>query len=70
MLFLLNNISSASLHGQTLLQVLTGSTNDISPLLFFRWYEPVYYSKVDDSPFPLDSREKRGLVLLSTFAMP
>jgi hypothetical protein len=33
--FLLNNISSAALHGATPLQVLTGSTNDISPLLFF-----------------------------------
>jgi hypothetical protein len=57
--FLLNNVSSASLNGQTRLQVLTGSTNDISPLLFFRWYEPVYY-KVDDSDFPSESREKRG----------
>jgi hypothetical protein len=57
--FLLNNVSSASLHGQTPLQVLTGTTNDISPLLFFRWYEPVYY-KVDDSDFPSDFREKRG----------
>jgi hypothetical protein len=31
----------------------------ISPLLQFRWYEPVYYL-VDDSPFPLDSQEKHG----------
>jgi hypothetical protein len=45
--------------GQTLLQVLTGSTNDISPLLFFRWYEPVH-DKVDDSDFPVDSHEKCG----------
>jgi hypothetical protein len=30
-----------------------------SQLLFFRWYEPVYY-KVDNSDFPLDSHEKRG----------
>jgi hypothetical protein len=37
----------------------TGSTNDISPLLQFRWYEPVYY-KVDDSHFPSDSQKKRG----------
>ena len=57
--FLLNNVSSASLHGKTPIQVLTRSTNDISPLLFFRWYEPVYY-KVDDSDFPSDSHEKRG----------
>jgi hypothetical protein len=57
--FLLNIISSASLNGQTPLQVLTGPINDISPLLFFRWYEFVYY-KVDDSNFPSDSHEKRG----------
>jgi hypothetical protein len=36
-----------------------GSTNDISPLLSFHFWEPVYY-KLDDSDFPSDSREKRG----------
>jgi hypothetical protein len=36
-----------------------GSTNDISPLLCFHFWEPVYY-KFDDSDFPSDSREKRG----------
>jgi hypothetical protein len=35
-----------------------GSTNDISPLLCFHFWEPVYY-KFDDSDFPSDSREKR-----------
>jgi hypothetical protein len=35
----------------------TGSTNDISPLLYFHFWEPVYY-KLDDSDFPSDSREK------------
>jgi hypothetical protein len=37
----------------------TGSTNDISPLLCFHFWEPVYY-KFDDSDFPSDSREKCG----------
>jgi hypothetical protein len=32
---------------------------DISPLLCFHFWEPVYY-KLDDSDFPSDSREKRG----------
>jgi hypothetical protein len=41
------------------LQLLTGSTNDISPILFFKWHEPVYY-KHDDSDFPYESKEKRG----------
>jgi hypothetical protein len=57
--FLLNNTSSKALSGAVPIQVLTGSTNDISPLLQFRWYEPVYYL-VDDSPYPSDPREKRG----------
>jgi hypothetical protein len=50
------------LSGAVSIQVLTGSTNDISSLLQFRWYEPVYYL-VDDSPFPLDSREKKTWLL-------
>ena len=37
----------------------TGSTPDISSLLCFRFYEPVYY-KLDDSDFPSDSTEKLG----------
>jgi hypothetical protein len=37
----------------------TGSTNNISPLLCFHFWEPVYY-KFDDSDFPSDSREKCG----------
>jgi hypothetical protein len=57
--FLLNNTSSKALSGAVPIQVLTGSTNDISPLLQFRWYEPVYFL-VDDSPFPSNSRGKRG----------
>jgi hypothetical protein len=36
-----------------------GSTNDISPLLCFHFWEPVYV-KFDDSDFPSDSREKCG----------
>jgi hypothetical protein len=58
--FLLNNTSTSALsNGGVPIQKLTGSTNDISPLLYFQFYEPVYY-KVDDSDFPLDSCEKRG----------
>jgi hypothetical protein len=37
----------------------TGSPNDISPLLCFHFWEPVYY-KFDNSDFPSDSHEKRG----------
>jgi hypothetical protein len=41
------------------MQCIKGSTPDISPLLRFSWYQPVYY-KVDDSSFPSGTREERG----------
>jgi hypothetical protein len=39
--------------------MVTGTTNDISQLLYFSFYEPVYYHD-DDSPFPSASKECRG----------
>ena len=42
------------------MNVLTGSTQDISHLLRFRFRQEVYY-KVDDSDFPSDSHEAKGL---------
>ena len=57
--FVLNFTASAALNWRTPTEVLTGSTPDISPLLRFGWWEPVYY-KLDDSSFPSDSRERRG----------
>jgi hypothetical protein len=56
--FLLNHTYNASIRTVPI-TVATGSTPDISPLLAFTWWEPVYY-KVDDSDFPSDPREKRG----------
>ena len=41
------------------MQVLTGVTPDISSLLHFDWYEPVYY-KTEESHFPSISNEKSG----------
>ena len=57
--FLLNHTASTSLTYATPLQHATGSTPNISPLLWFTWYKPVYY-KVDDSAFPSESREELG----------
>lgn len=37
----------------------TGSTTDISPILCFSWWQPVYYH-LDDSSFPSESRKLRG----------
>ena len=56
--FLLNHTYNGSIRSVPI-TVATGSTPDISPLLAFAWWEPVYY-KVDDSSFPSDTREKRG----------
>ena len=41
------------------MNLATGSTCDISPLLRFRFWQPVYYMH-DDSDFPKDSTEERG----------
>jgi hypothetical protein len=55
----LNFTASASLNWRTPMEILTGLTPDISPLLSFRWWEPAYF-KLDDASFPSDSRERRG----------
>jgi hypothetical protein len=39
--------------------MVTGTTNDISQLLYFSFYDPVYYHD-DDSPFPSTSKECHG----------
>jgi hypothetical protein len=57
--FLLNNTWCEAVDDIPI-HMSTGSTNDISPLLCFHFWEPVYY-KLDDSDFPSDSRgEKHG----------
>jgi hypothetical protein len=58
MCFLLNNTWCEAVDDIPI-HMSTGSTNDISPLLCFHFWEPVYY-KFDDSDFPSDSREKCG----------
>ena len=56
--FLLNLTFCGYINGITS-QLLRGSTPDISSLLRFSWYQPVYY-KIDDSDFPSGTREGRG----------
>jgi hypothetical protein len=56
--FILNYTFNAAVNGVPI-NIATGTTNDISVLLRFHWWEPVYY-KVDDSDFPSDSREESG----------
>lgn len=56
---ILNFTSNGSIRNAIQTQVLTGSTPDISVLLQFEWYEPVYY-KVEESHFPSMPNEKSG----------
>ena len=57
--FLLNRLACQSLKWRTLLEALEGSTPDISLLLRFSFWDPVYY-KLGDSDFPSGSTEGRG----------
>jgi hypothetical protein len=57
--FVLNFTASASLNWRTPMEILTGTTPDISPLLSFQWWEPVYF-KLDDDSFPSGLREQRA----------
>ena len=56
--FILNHTFCSSIN-KVPLTALTGSTTDISPLLRFTFWEPIYY-KIDDSDFPSESRERKG----------
>ena len=57
--FVLNHTAVGSLNWRTPIEKMTGSTPDISSLLCFRFWEPVYY-KLDDADFPSESTERRG----------
>jgi hypothetical protein len=62
--YILNHTASATLDWQTPLCALTGDTTDISAMLRFTFWEPVYYAtgdalKYDSKPgFPSQSRGK------------
>jgi hypothetical protein len=57
--FILNHTATASLRWRTPMSALMSSTTDISIILRFGWWEPVYY-KLDDSDFPSESPELPG----------
>ena len=59
----LNHLASPTLQGICPVQALEGTTLDISFLLHFSFYEPVYYridSSEPDLNFPSSSNEKKG----------
>ena len=55
----LNHTTNASIGHAIPIQMLTGVTPDISPILQFDWYELVYY-KMEENYFPSISNEKSG----------
>jgi len=57
--FVLNHLATESLHYKTPMEALTGNTPDISPMLQFHFWEPVYYA-IEDASFPSDTNEKFG----------
>ena len=57
--FVLNHTAVGSLNWRTPIEKLNGSTPDISSILCFRFWEPVYF-KLDDSDFPSESTERGG----------
>jgi hypothetical protein len=56
--FVLNNAFSEVIKSTPLRQAY-GTDNDISPMLYFSFYEPVYHL-VDETTFPSESKELRG----------
>ena len=59
----LHHLASPTLQGICLVQALKGTTPDISFMLHFSFYEPVYYridSSEPDLNFPSSSNEKKG----------
>ena len=57
-LFVLNHAQSATIKN-TNLNTSTGSTCDMSPLIFFHFWEPVLFN-TENTSFPSDSPEERG----------
>ena len=57
--YLLNHISCPALEGKIPLFALTGITRDISIILLFTFYQPVFYATYDPE-FPSESEERAG----------
>ena len=57
--YLLNHIACTALDGKMPLLALTGITPDISIILLFTFYQPVFYATYDQH-FPSESEERAG----------
>lgn len=62
--YILNRLSTESLQWKTPLEAATGQQPDISAILAFHWYEPVYYkhykSNSAKTSYPSESQERLG----------
>jgi len=56
----MNHLATAQLDYRTPIEALTGQTPDISALLSFHFWEPVYYLDPTDDKFPSATKEKSG----------
>ena len=57
--YLLNHIACSALDGKIPLLALNGITPDISIILLFAFYQPVFYATYDQH-FPSESEERAG----------
>jgi Reverse transcriptase (RNA-dependent DNA polymerase) len=62
-IYLLNRLATASLDWKTPIEAATGQQPDISALLAFRWYEPVYFRAPLKQSFPSSSLERTGRIV-------
>jgi hypothetical protein len=61
--YLINHVSSESLGWHTPIEAATGQQPDISALLVFCRYEPIYYKTYSSATFPSSSIERHGHVV-------
>ena len=61
-IYILNRLSTESIDWKTPIEAATGQQPDISAILAFRWFEPVYF-KPPSHAFPSESLERTGRVV-------
>ena len=61
-IFVLNHLANPSLDWRTPLESMYGSMPDISIILQFPFWHPVYFKNKDNS-FPMESKERRGRIV-------
>ena len=57
---MLNRLAVDSLGGKSPIEAAFNQVPDVSPLLAFWWYQPVYYQTFDPGGFPSTSNERLG----------